>query len=98
MNAMVIYEDEITIFDEKLFGDDNEHYYSMECYDGYAIGKTTEGDGIRPVIKMTYPKLDEVLADEKLSKYVLQYRGLYDLTPEDIHYGDVMMALGEIEH
>lgn len=94
----MVYEPEVTIFDEELFGDDSEHYYSMECYDGYAIGKTTDDDGMPPVIKMTYPKRDEVLADEKLSKYVLQYRGLCDLAPEDIHYGDIMMALGEIEH
>lgn len=46
---------------------------------------------------MTYPTLAEIKADEELARYVLKYRGLYDLTIDDIHYGDIMMALGEVE-
>jgi hypothetical protein len=28
---------------------------------------------------------------------VLEYRGLFDLTKDDIHYGDIMLTYGKIE-
>jgi hypothetical protein len=40
--------------------------------------------------------LEEILADEDDCDHILEYRGLYDLTPSDIHYGDVMVTFGEI--
>lgn len=72
--------------------------YDVECKDGEAIGTLCDSNApIAPkTIKMTYPKLADVLADEDMANHVLQYRGLYDLTPSDIHYGDVMMTYGDV--
>ena len=70
--------------------------YDMKCYDGYAIGKCNEdGADIPKTIKMTYPKISELSEDE--IDEVLTYRGLEgSVKPEDITYGDVMMAMGEL--
>jgi len=46
---------------------------------------------------MEYPTLNEVLSDKGgVADDILQYRGLWDKTADDIHYGDIMMYLGEI--
>lgn len=91
-----VFEEDVLFSDSDFFGDSEEHSYDMECKDGVAIGKLNDDSNAPGVIKVTYPKLDEVLSDEKLSNYVLKYRGLHDLGPEDITYGDIMMALGKI--
>lgn len=72
--------------------------YRMECYDGYAIGTLLDEEYQCPnTIRMEYPTLDEVLSDKGgIADDILFYRGLYDKTYEDIHYGDIMMFLGEI--
>jgi hypothetical protein len=87
-----------TIFqDPCFFHDDNEHYYDVECYDGHGIGTLVdEEDNAPKTIKVDYPTLKEVLADEEMSAYVLRYRGLYDLSAKDIRYDDIMLAFGEI--
>ena len=76
----------------------NEVAYDMECYDGYAIGTLLDEEYQCPnTIRMEYPTLDEVLSDKGgVAEDILQYRGLYDKTANDIHYGDIMMYLGEI--
>ena len=91
-----VFEEDVLFSDSDFFGDSEEHSYDMECKDGMAIGKLNDDSNAPGVIKVTYPKLDEVLSDEKLSNYILKYRGLHDLRPEDITYGDIMMALGKI--
>ena len=48
-------------------------------------------------IRMEYLTLDDVLSDKGGIAYdILRYRGLYNLDVQDIHYGDIMMYLGEI--
>jgi hypothetical protein len=42
-------------------------------------------------------KIAEVLKNEQMCKEVLEYRGLYDLTKTDIHFGDTMVTYGKIE-
>ena len=75
----------------------NEVAYDMECYDGYAIGKLVDDVDAPATIRMEYPKLEDVLSDiGGVADDILQYRGLYDKTADDIHYGDIMMYLGEI--
>ena len=75
----------------------NEAAYDMECYDGYAIGTLVDDVDAPATIRMEYPKLVDVLSDMGgVADDILQYRGLYDKTAEDIHYGDIMMYLGEI--
>lgn len=96
VNNETVFEEDVLFSDSNFFGDSEEHSYDMECKDGMAIGKLNDDSDAPGVIKVTYPKLDEVLSDEKLSNYVLKYRGLHDLRPEDITYGDIMMALGKI--
>lgn len=74
----------------------NEVAYDMECYDGYAIGTLVDDVDAPATIRMEYPKLEDVLKDLDLCHRILKYRGLYDLAPIDIHFGDIMMYLGEI--
>jgi hypothetical protein len=92
------FEDEIELVDEKFFGDNEEHLYNIQCFDGHATAyKADEDDEIAPnVVKMVYPTLAEVLADKEKAEEVLDYRGLWDLKPSDIHYGDIMMCYGKI--
>ena len=84
-----------------VFDDNKSGMYYVDCYDGY--GEATldkenwdNDEGVPETVKMKYPTKAEVLADEDLSEQVLEYRGLYDLGANDIHYGDIMMCLGEI--
>lgn len=95
----MIKEKGIPFVDKKFFKDENGHCYDVDAYDGYGIGKLADDkDTTAPKkIKVLYPKLDKVLADESLSNYVLKYRGLWDLTPADITFGDIMVAFGRIE-
>lgn len=74
----------------------NEVTYDMECYDGYAIGKLVDDVDAPATIRMEYPKLEDVLKDLDLCHHILKYRGLWDKTADDIHYGDIMMYMGEI--
>lgn len=75
-----------------------EYEYDMTCYDGYAYGVLREDtDEVPNIIKMEYPTLNDVIYDKGgIADYILTYRGLYNLSVDDIHYGDVMMCLGEI--
>lgn len=95
MNEYYIEED-ILFVDEALFGDSNEHSYDVVCYDGYGIAKKNGDAGYPMELMLAYPTLAEVLADEEKSSYVLRYRGLWDLKPSDITYGDIMIAYGDI--
>ena len=87
--------EEALFFNEDVFGDEKEHAYDVVCYDGYAIA-TAKGEGVPVKLEVTYPLLEDVLSNEEQSEYVLNYRGLFDLKPRDIHYGDIMFALGKI--
>lgn len=70
--------------------------YNFKCYDGHAIGTLAVGRPNAPKeIKMFYPTIGELTIEQM--DYILEYRGLFDLTHEDINYGDVMMALGELK-
>ena len=94
-----IFREDVLLYDSAIFGDDDEHEYNAKCYDGYAIAERSETeDGKVPLkLKMTYPKLSEVLKDDALAKEVLDYSGLFDLQPKDINYGDIMLCFGTIE-
>ena len=92
MNENYILETDIYV----AIGDD-EAVYDLKCYDGYATGvRTCDNENCPATIKMEYPLLAEILPYEHLVSHILTYRGLYDLRAENIHFGDVMMALGEI--
>ena len=90
-------EDYVEEPDTLVMYEGEEISYDMKCYDGYAIGKCNEdGADIPKTIKMTYPKISELSEDE--IEEILIYRGLKgSVKPEDITYGDVMMAMGELE-
>ena len=90
-----IIEEDILFSDKNIFGDNEEHSYDVECYDGYGVATANE-EGIPKKLKVTYPTLSVVLKDEGLCRDILKYRGLHDLDSNDIHYGDVMMCFGEI--
>lgn len=90
-------EDYVEEPDTLIMIDGEEISYDMKCYDGYAIGKCNVVDeDIPEIIKMTYPKKSELYEDE--IEEILIYRGLKgSVSPEDITYGDIMMAMGELE-
>ena len=82
-----------------------EIVYDVLCFDGVAIGQIcpiqNDKEDIAKCpseVKITYPTLEEVLANDDRADEVLTYRGLYDLTKEHIHYGDIMICLGEIQN
>ena len=92
--------EEVYFNDKKIFGDDEEHYYDVECFDGYAIAtksKVCDNDNAPAKLKVTYPKREEVVKNKKLAAEVLDYRGLDDLTAKDITFGDIMIYLGKLE-
>jgi hypothetical protein len=72
--------------------------YRMVCYNGYAIGELLDKENYMcaDTIRMEYPTLEGVLKDNELCHRILKYRGLWDKSADDIHYGDIMMYLGEI--
>ena len=102
-----IQEEDVLLQDKDIFGDNNEHSYNCRCYDGWAIGVLSdiEDKNAPKQVRLKYPKLKEVLDDEEMTNYVMTYRGLNDedcaykegFEPFDIHYGDIMMALGKID-
>ncbi len=95
----MIRETGILFSDRKVFKDNKEHEYDCVCYDGYAICKLADDEDKKAPkkIRVTYPKRKDVLKNRDMSDYVLEYRGLYDLTAINIHCGDIMMAYGKIE-
>ena len=95
-----ILKDEVCFCDESFFHDKKEHTYEVTCYDGYGIGYLIDADDYETptYIKVIYPTLQEVLADDGMASEVLEYCGLYDLEPSDINYGDIMLTYGEIQY
>lgn len=102
MSKKYILEEEIFFVDKKIFKDENEHYYTCKCYDGVAICTPyydeydEEENKNLPMIISTYPKKKDILKDDDLSQKILDYRGLFDLRKNQIHYGDIMMYLGKL--
>ena len=91
----VYIEDSVLFTDKDFFGDNKEHEYFCRCHDGFALCISSVYSNAPDVIKVKYPKLKELTKEQK--DYIIDYRGLYDLTRKDIHYGDVMVVYGEIE-
>lgn len=95
-----IFEDKVLFKDAAVFGDDKEHAYQLDCYDGWAIGVALRNDDDTEVpaeIIVRYPRLRAVLDSETMTRHTLEYRGLGN-DPSVIHYGDIMMAFGKIEN
>lgn len=89
----IVHEEAIVYCDEKIFGDDEEHEYVVDCADGCAIAHAVE-DKDPQTLLLTYPKMSEVVKNEDWVDAIREYRGLPD--DEKIHYGDVMMYCGKI--
>ena len=94
MSKTYILRENVYFIDKTIFGDEFEHYYDAKCYDGYAIAKRISDDENEPYeLKITYPKLAEVVEDKDLVDEILTYFGLDD--SQDINYGDIMLYIGE---
>jgi hypothetical protein len=89
--TLPILEDFITIWESEIFGDEEGHECLCVCYDGYALCQEYD---THKTFKQTYPLLEEVLKDEIMQENIRECRGLP--YRELIHYGDIMMYLGEI--
>lgn len=89
----VIREYDVCFCNEKIFGDDEEHQYDVDCADGVAVA-TAKNESDPTTLLLSYPKMDEVIATEDMVDEIRDYRGFnYD---EKIHYGDIMMFCGKI--
>lgn len=87
-HSEMVLETEIEIYD----GDKSLGMYDCECYDGYAICENIETGRY---VSLTYPKKADI--DYDTAMQILRHRGLYNVSAEDITYGDIMMHYGEIE-
>ena len=97
MKENIIIEESILFTDEKFFGDNKEHEYDCKCKDGVAMCKRVGCDENEPLsIIVEYPTLSGLTDKEK--DRILEYRGLYNLTRDDVHYGDVMVVYGKIKY
>lgn len=87
------------IVEKVIYFDEYDAEYIVECFDGYAIARISDdftgGDCPRE-LNLKYPLLADVLNDDDLCDYILNYRGLYHEEKSFIHYGDIMLYLGEI--
>lgn len=92
-------KDEMLLTDKKVFGDNKEHEYNVECFDGLAFARPTDGElennpNAPKLLELSYPKLD-TLTDKQKEK-CLEYRGLYYESVESCNYADVCMKYGMI--
>ena len=99
MEEKFVMENEILFTDVDIFKDKNEHPYDCQCYDGYAIGIPVECEENcnAPKVKLTYPLREDVLKDNRTCELILEYRGLYDLSKDDITFADIMFYCGKLE-
>lgn len=89
----VVREEAVIYCDEKIFGDDEEHEYDVDCADGAAVAHAKNEKDPQTLL-LSYPKMADVAKDEDMVDDIREYRGLpYN---EKIHYGDVMMYCGKI--
>lgn len=99
MNDLQHFDDTLLLTDIIVFGDNEEHEYNVFCYDGFAVGIPTSDElltngNVPAVIKVTYPKLDEVSDGEK--RKCLNYRGCYDIDIAECNYADLCIYFGKI--
>lgn len=92
-------KDEMLLVDKKVFGDNEEHEYDVECFDGLAFARPTDGElennpNAPKLLELSYPKLD-TLTDKQKEK-CLEYRGLYNEPINNCNYADVCMKYGMI--
>lgn len=97
LNDTFVLEEDILFTNEPVFGNQEDHSYNVKCYDGYAVAtKNNKDDNCPERLNITYKTLKEVLENEELAYSILEYRGLTDLKPTEITYGDIMLYCGEI--
>lgn len=92
--------EEVYFWDRDIFGDEKEHYYNVECFDGHAVATKSEAyddDKAPAKLRVTYPKREEVIKNKEMTEEVLDYRGLDGLTADDITYSDIMIYYGKLE-
>lgn len=89
-----IEEEDVLITNKNIFGDEEEHIYDLRCFDGYAECEPQNDSD--PELVMIYPKIEEVRSDETMSDHILKYRGLCDLSADDITFGDIAITYGKI--
>ena len=66
------------------------------CIDKFAFAIEQSDEERKFCSFLKYPSLQDVVNDEDMAQEVLTYCGLYDLTPKDLNYGDLLLAYGEI--
>ena len=90
-----ILEEEVFLVDSEAFGDDEEHCYNVRCFDGYGIGKSNDTIKQPKIVRLEYPKLKDVLADEKKLLEVTNYCGLWEME-DRINFADIMFTFGKV--
>ena len=97
--ARFMTEEEICFTDSKIFKDTRKHPYEVKCFDGHAIGIAVdceENDSAPKTIRVLYPLRNDILSDDRRAEYVLETRGLQELSPRAITYGDIMSCYGKV--
>ena len=97
--VMPTIKDEMLFTNRRVFGDNEEHEYSVECQDGFAVARPTEtelkNNPKAPLrLELTYPKMESM--SDKQKQKCLDYRGLYDQPTSSCNYADVCMLHGKI--
>lgn len=88
-----IVENDVMLYDAKLFEDELEHQYNVNCYDGYATAISVRRYENEPTeLELEYPRIRTLTREQK--KHIRYYRGLSET--DSIHYGDVMIVYGQI--
>lgn len=89
------YGREILLTNKKAFGDDNEHNYTFDCFDGVAYGKA-EGwhDRGKEYVIMSYPTMAELSQYPAKINAIREYCGLG--TDDKITCGDIALKYGKM--
>lgn len=99
MNKHDFIDDEIIICNSndvanRLFNDDDEHWYKGKFYDAIAIlHKDPEDEGAPEKLIMTYPTMDVVSSNADIAYEIRDYAGLG--AEDDINYFDIALKYGK---
>lgn len=66
------------------------------CCNGFAFAVEQSKEERKFCYYLNYPTLEKVLSNDDMCAEILTYCGLYDLTKNDINFGDIMLTYGEI--
>ena len=78
---------------------DEDVCYDVFCFDGFAVATKNEMNkaGTPNLLIITYPKMDEVVADKEMADECTYNRYSESYNGSNLCYGDIMMCYGDIK-